>query len=112
MDEYYRFSQKVVDILASDKNELVEIKDAENGGLRIRMRKINKDGKIKDELMDKVYDPALTKEIRIYLGKGNDSVVLNNKLSKINLRIIGGKDEKAYNVMGNLRLPVNPYEIQ
>ncbi len=107
MDEYYRFSQKVVDILASDKNELIEIKDAENGGLRIRMRKINKEGKIKDELMDKTYDPVLTKEIRIYLGKGNDSVVLNNKSSKINLRIIGGKDEKAYNVIAsNKKVPL------
>ena len=99
MDQYYRFIQKIADIQTSDKNELVQITDAADGGMNIRISKINKDGKVEDELMNKTFDPALTKEIRLYVRNGNDSIVLNNKASGIKLRIIGGDDKKAYNVI-------------
>lgn len=99
LDKYYRFIQKIADIQTSDKNEWVQITDAANGGLNIRISKINKNGKIEDELMNKTYDPALTKEIRLYVRNGNDSIVLNNKTSAIKLRIIGGNDRKVYNVI-------------
>ena len=58
MDEYYQFIQKVADIQASDKNEWVQITDAPGGGMNVRISKINKEGKIEDELMNKTYDPA------------------------------------------------------
>ncbi len=107
MDRYYRFSQKIVDIRASDKNEYVQITDAADGGLNLRMQKIDKDGKIRDELMNKKYDAGLTKEIRLYLGNGKDSVVVDNKGSDIKLRIIGGSDAKTYDIISsgkNIRL--------
>ena len=46
---------------------------------------------------------ALTKEIRLYVRNGNDSIVLNNKTSGIKLRIIGGDDKKTYNVIAAQR---------
>jgi hypothetical protein len=98
-DKYYRFIQKITDIQTSDKNELVQITDAGGGGLNIRISKISKNGKIEDELMNKTYDPALTKEVRVYTGGGNDSIVVNNKTSPIKLRMIGGNDKKAYNIL-------------
>ncbi|MEP7371982.1 MAG: BamA/TamA family outer membrane protein [Chitinophagaceae bacterium] len=101
MDQYYQFIQKVVDIQTSDKNEWVQIRDAPGGGMNIRISKISKDGKIDEELMNKTYDPALTKEIRLYVRNGQDSIVLNNKESKIKLRIIGGNDKKAYNIIAS-----------
>ena len=101
MDRYYRFSQKIADIRASDKNEYVQITDAPGGGLNLRMLKIDKDGMIKEELMNKKYDAALTKEIRLYLGDGKDSVVIDNKSSPIKLRIIGGNDVKMYDVLSS-----------
>ncbi|MES1215644.1 MAG: BamA/TamA family outer membrane protein [Bacteroidota bacterium] len=99
IDKYYRFASKIVDIHTSDKNEVVEINDATGNALNITISRMNKEGVIKDKLMDKTYDPALTKEIRIYTGDGNDSVVVNNKSSSIRLRIIGGEGEKAYNII-------------
>jgi hypothetical protein len=99
MDEYYRFIQKVTDIQTSDKNEWIQITSAANGGLNVRIAKISKGGTIEDELMNKTYDPSLTKEIRIYLYNGNDSVVVNNQSSRIRLRIIGGRDNKAYHII-------------
>ena len=101
MDKYYRFIQKIADIQTSDKNEWVQITDAANGGLNIRISKIDKNGKIEDELMNKTYDPSLTKEIRLYTRNGNDSISLSNKTSPIKLRIIGGNDRKAYNIIAS-----------
>ena len=98
MDQYYKFIQKVADIQTSDKNEWVQITDAPGGGMNVRILKINKDGKVEDELMNKTYEPGLTKEIRIYVRNGQDSITLNNKRSAIKLRIIGGNDTKSYNI--------------
>jgi hypothetical protein len=98
MDRYYTFSQKIVDIRASDKNEWVQVTDAPNKGLSLRMFKISKEGDVKEALMQKAYDAALTREIRIYLGDGKDSVTIDNQASNIKLRIIGGDDPKFYHV--------------
>ncbi|MFL9482661.1 BamA/TamA family outer membrane protein [Chitinophagaceae bacterium LWZ2-11] len=102
MSEYYKFLNRIVDIQTSNKNELVEIQDAPNNNLTVVIHKINKEGKIKDLLFKKTFDPAITKEIRLYLEKGNDSVVLNNSTSPIKLRIVGGKGQKGYNVINSV----------
>lgn len=101
MRSYYHFIQKRVDVRTSDKNEFVQVTGMPGGGLNLTIRKISKDGELKDELMNKTYDPSLTKEIRLYVGNGKDSVLVNNTTSNICLRIIGGKDEKAYNMIAS-----------
>ena len=98
MDEYYKFINKIADIKLSDKNELVKIQDAGNGSLRVVIRKFNKSGELRGELMDKTFTPGMTKEIRVYTSGGNDSVWIDNKTSNIKLRIIGGEGRKAYQV--------------
>jgi hypothetical protein len=109
MDEYYRFTQKIADIQTSDKNELVQINDTDNGNLRVRISRINKDGEIKEQLMDKTYEKELTNEIRLFLRNGSDSVFLDNKTSRIKLRIVGGHDTKAYYI-ANSRNKVRVYD--
>ena len=96
MDEYYRFIQKVSDIRLSNKNEWVQINSDSGGSLRIQISRINKEGEIRNSLMEKTYDPRLTKELRIYLGNGKDSVQINDKDSRVRLRIIGGDGPKSY----------------
>ena len=110
MDKYYALSNKYVDIHASDKNELVEISDVPgSNALEIRMRKISKKGNIQDTLMHKVYPRKDTREIRLYLGKGDDSVYINNSSSTVRLRLIGGKGHKYYNV-AEARRPIHVYD--
>jgi hypothetical protein len=99
MERFYRFTQKIVDIRASDKNEFVRITGVENGGLNIHMRKISKDGELEDTLMDKTYDAALTKELRLFVEDGKDSVVINSPDSRIRLRLVGGRDRKSFTVI-------------
>ncbi|HTN37417.1 MAG TPA: hypothetical protein VL053_10105, partial [Arachidicoccus sp.] len=99
MDKYYRLTNKYVDIEASDKKELVTISDDnDQNALRITLQKISKKGKIQDTLMSKIYPREITKEIRLYLGRGDDSVIINNRQSTVGLRLIGGHGHKSYNI--------------
>lgn len=96
MDKHYRFINSIVDIRVSNKNEKISILDAAENSVRIVINKINKDGETKGLLMDKLYSPEFTKEIRIYLSEGDDSVKINTKNSDIKLRVIGEKGRKNY----------------
>ncbi|EDM36663.1 outer membrane protein [Pedobacter sp. BAL39] len=98
MEEYYNFINRIVDVQASDKNELVMINDAPGKSMEVSIRKIAKDGQLKDRTFHKVYDPELTKEIRVYLRDGNDSLVVNNKTSDIRLRVVGVHGQKNFHV--------------
>jgi len=98
MDRYYDFYNQVVDLRLSDKNEQVLIKDAPGGGLQLIVRKINKEGEVKGKLVDRVYDAATTREVRLYTGAGNDTVQVDYTNSRIRLRMIGGKGEKHFDV--------------
>jgi hypothetical protein len=60
-------------------------------------------------LFSKTFLPSVTKEIRIFIGKGDDSVVVNTKMRSIKLRIIGGDGDKDYNVV-NARKKIRVYE--
>ncbi len=99
MSAYYHFLYKSAFIQLSDKNELVEIKDAPRNGMQVIIHKISKEGKIKEEIFSNTYYPSITKEVRLFMGKGDDSVVIDNKNSPIKLRITGGDGNKKYDVI-------------
>ncbi|MCX2479783.1 BamA/TamA family outer membrane protein [Pedobacter sp. MC2016-15] len=98
MDEYYRFINRIVDIKTSDKNEKVTITDAPNRGTRVVIQKIDKEGQLKDQIMDITYQPDITKEIRLYVSGGNDQVLINTNEQDIKLRVVGGQGNKLYDV--------------
>lgn len=98
MNEYYHFFNRIVDVQASHKNEKAEINSLDNGHLKVELYKINKSGQVKDVTFSRVFDPKITKQIRLYMRDGNDSVFLNNKTSPITLKIIAGHGKKVYNV--------------
>lgn len=99
MDEYYRFANRIVDIRLSNRNEHVEIGDASGGGMKIYVNKISKKGILEDTLLNAAFDPAITKEIRLFVADGNDKVVVNTKNTVIRLRIVGGQGQKQYQVV-------------
>lgn len=103
MKTYYRFMNRIVDVQGSNKNELVRITDHGASGLTVRMNKLDKNGKLGEELFNRNYDPLVTKEIRLYVRNGNDSVLLNNQNSTIRLRMVNGEGKKHYDVVGAKR---------
>ncbi|MBC6110913.1 BamA/TamA family outer membrane protein [Pedobacter sp. CCM 8938] len=94
MDDYYRFFNRIVDIQLSDKNESVRILDGPDGGMLVTVNKVSDLGVAAKVLYQRLFDPAITKEIRIYLHNGSDSLVLDQQHSEIKVRIISGEGDK------------------
>ncbi|MBC7889314.1 MAG: BamA/TamA family outer membrane protein [Ferruginibacter sp.] len=102
MPRYYRFLNKVIDIPASNKNELVTISDTLSGQMGINIYKISKNDQPGKLLYSRVLDPSVTKEIRLFLQGGNDSVSIKNTRSPIRIRVVGdGVSPKKYDINGN-----------
>jgi hypothetical protein len=103
MDEYYHFINRIVDIRTTDKAEQITITDAPDKGLRVAIDKLNKEGQSKGALMDMVYHPAITKEIRLYVQGGDDKIIINNSTSPIKLRFVDSAGTKTYDVKQSSR---------
>jgi len=98
MSGFYKFINRIVDIQTSDKNEKVTITDAPDRGTRVVINKIDKEGQVKDVLMDMTYQPDITKELRLYVAGGDDQVTVNTAASPIQLRVVGGEGKNTYDV--------------
>jgi hypothetical protein len=90
MMKYYRFLAKTVSITGSNEREQFSISKNENGTVSIIVNKIDSSGNISSKLYDRMFDPAMTKEIRIYGLEGDDKFVVNGGESNIKIRLIGG----------------------
>ncbi|MEO6732629.1 MAG: BamA/TamA family outer membrane protein [Ferruginibacter sp.] len=102
MPRYYRFLNKIVDIPLTDKNELVTINDTLNGQLSMNVFKLSKENEPGKMLYSRVFNPSVTKEIRLFLQGGNDSVVINNSGASIKIRMVGDAlAEKKYAINGS-----------
>ncbi|MEJ2882123.1 BamA/TamA family outer membrane protein [Pedobacter sp. GR22-6] len=108
MNNYYRFISRIVDVQGTDKNELFSITDGPGKSLKITMQKISKEGKLREILFERTFDPAVTKEIRLYLRKGEDSLLLNNKVSTIRIKVIAAEGTKSFHAE-NARQKVKIY---
>lgn len=94
--DYYRFLAEIVDITASDKSELFYIDRNDNGSVLVQVFKINKTGEDNKKLYERLFDPADTKELRLYGFGGNDRFVIKGTNDKIKIRLIGGADEDIF----------------
>lgn len=104
MPVYYSFLNKRVDLITSDKNELVVINDTLDGKIHVQICKITSEKIVGKTLYERVFDPIVTKELRLYVSGGEDSVVINNNHSPIKIRIIGdGISAKKYQFNGNAK---------
>ena len=103
MEIYYRFLNKKPEITLSDKNELVSIRDSGDHQLRVDIYKLSKEGVIRDLLFSKTYDPSVTRELRVFLANGNDSVHIDDPHAPVRIRIVGGEGEKKYDLVASTK---------
>ncbi|MFT3935416.1 MAG: BamA/TamA family outer membrane protein [Chitinophagaceae bacterium] len=102
MPDYYKFINKNIDILFSDKNEQVNISDTLNGQLNVTVLKITKKNEIGKTLYSRTINPSVTKELRLYMFGGEDEIHINNQSSPIKIRVIGdGASNKQYDFSGS-----------
>ena len=83
--QYYRRLAKVVDVRASDGSELVEVRREPDGGLLLEIYTANR-----VPVYRRHFVPAETREIRLYLLGGSDSVRVLGQANGVPLRLITG----------------------
>lgn len=103
MMKYYRFLAKTVSITGSNEKEQFSISKKEDGTISVIVNKIDSTGKISSTLYDRVFDPAITKEIRIYGLEGDDKFLVQGNESSIKIRLIGGPGNDEFINNGNSR---------
>ncbi len=96
MMQYYRFLSKIVSIPGSDKREEFDVTRNDDGTVLVQVYKINKEGDLSSKLYERLFDPSVTKELRLYGLGGDDKFVFKGKGNKIKVRVIGGRGEDLY----------------
>ena len=93
---YYRFISKIVNVAGSDKKELFDVNRESDGSVTVTLYKITKDGITSTKMYERKFDPAVTKELRLYGLGGDDKFNIHGDGNKIKIRIIGGKGEDNF----------------
>ena len=89
--QYYLFIAKEVEIVGSRQREYFEVSGAGDNETSVTVFRINENGKrAATPFYNRIFNPAETKEIRLFGIKGEDVYVVNNDRNNITIRIIGG----------------------
>jgi len=97
--EYYKSLARDVDIPLSAKNEFIDVDYHKDGSVTVQVNNKKKDGSAGRVLYKRKFQPADTREIRIYGMDGEDEYTLHGSgKTAIKLRLIGGKGEDSYTV--------------
>ena len=95
--KYYRFLSATVEIPASASREHFDITTQPDGKIAVIINKLKKSGKFERTTYQRIFDPAVTSEIRLYGIDGKDVFAIHgNEHSSITVRMIGGKDEDTF----------------
>lgn len=107
---YYRFLSKVVEIPTSDAREYFDITNEADGKVNVRITKLKKDGTQRQVIYQRVFDPSVTNEIRLYGMGGKDVFALHGEASSpITVRMIGGDEHDTFNVDSKIQSKGNRY---
>ncbi len=93
---YYAFVSQTVAITGSDKTEQYHITRNETGSLTVTINKITKEGGISTKMYERVFDPLVTKEVRIFGFDGDDKFEVFGTNDKIKIRLIGGGGQDVF----------------
>jgi hypothetical protein len=97
--EYYRFISGQVDVPASEKNEDIEIKQLDSGKVSLTIRNIKKDSTLGKAVYERIFDPEVTKDVRVYgFGGGDKFKVTGKGKSPIRVRMIGAPGTDSFEI--------------
>ncbi len=90
-DAYYHLLSRYVDVHLSDKRECASIKRVDDGHVEVTAWRTRKD---MVPVFHRVFVRGETNEIRLYMGGGDDSVVVEGSVgASIVVRVVGGKGD-------------------
>ena len=101
--DYYKFISREVTVTGSNEEEFFRLtQDGKNLKLSVYRKEIDSDSSL--VAYHRSFDPAVTKEIRLFGLNGNDKFQIDsNVVSSIKVRIVGGKGEDSFNLQGSVR---------
>ncbi len=100
--KYYRFISKQVNIVGSNQKEYFKVSSVGNN-LQVRVYVRSKGNDTSFIMYNRIFDPSVTKEIRLY-GLHDEDVfeIEKSASSRIKLRIIGGRGIDTFDLKGNV----------
>ncbi|HEY0059761.1 MAG TPA: BamA/TamA family outer membrane protein [Flavisolibacter sp.] len=101
MMKYYRFLSEEVSITGSNQKEQFTITKNDDGTVHVISHKIEKDSTVSSKIYERLFDPAVTEEIRIYGLGDEDRYIVEGGRSPIKIRIIGGPGNDRFINNGN-----------
>ncbi|WP_273444099.1 hypothetical protein [Neolewinella agarilytica] len=101
--DYYEVLAEKVNVLATEKDDVVKATGLANGDLHVKVFDASKKGKADEKYYDRVFHKGETREVVIYGLDGDDRFVLDGERSPIKLRLIGGTDGDEVEANGNLQ---------
>jgi hypothetical protein len=96
MMDYYRFLSKVVTVVGSNQREQFRITKKDDGTINLVVNKIAKDSSVSSKTYERVFDPKVTKEVRIFGLKDDDRFIVEGAGSPIKIRLIGGSGNDQF----------------
>jgi hypothetical protein len=96
MMDYYRFISKIVAVVGTNQREQFRITKADDGSVHVVINKIAKDSSISSKIYDRVFDPKVTHELRIFGLKDDDRFIVEGPGSPIRIRLIGGSGNDQF----------------
>lgn len=96
---YYRFLSETVDIPATGQDDLFAVRHLSDGNVQVTISRAGKESGKEAVLFQREFEPAVTKEIRLYGLGGSDRFVVSGKeASSIKVRMIGGDGMDRFEV--------------
>jgi hypothetical protein len=103
---YYRFLARQVTVLGSNENEFFRF-SSQNDSLLLTVYSYRKHADTDFVMYKRVFDPKITKEVRLYGFNGADRFEIDpNMHSTIRIRMIGGRGNDSFLIKSNLRVHV------
>jgi hypothetical protein len=96
MLEYYRFISKIVTVVGSNQRELFTITKKPDGSINVLVQKIARDSSISSTIYERLLDPEVTKELRVYGLNDDDRFIIDGGPSPIKIRVIGGSGNDEF----------------
>lgn len=93
---YYRFISRQVNIVGTNQRELFTIDKQGDGRVHVTLNKITKEGEVSSKIYDRLFEPSVTKELRIYGLQDDDSFVVRGSASPMLIRIVGGSGKDHF----------------
>ena len=88
-DRFYRLLAREVDVRATDKGEVATATRTADGILDLRIRRKGENGDAPDDFFHRRFSSAETKEVRLFLAGGKDTVLVSGAGGGPRLRVIG-----------------------